>query len=105
MNTRQAHAKERIPVPTNKPTIKKSALKRVHQDEKKNLRNRAVKTRIKNVVKEVRAAIEAKAPEKAKEALKLATSIIDKGAAKGVIHKNTASRKIARLARQVMGIE
>ena len=59
------------------------------------------KTRAKNAVKEVRAAISANSEDQAKESLRKATSIIQKTASKGAIHRKKASRKISRLARQV----
>ncbi|MFP4475340.1 MAG: 30S ribosomal protein S20 [Desulfatibacillaceae bacterium] len=83
----------------------KSAIKRARQNQVRNLRNRSVRTRIKNVVKQVRQAVDENSPEKAKEALHVATRVIDKGASKGVIHRNTASRKISRLAKQVKSLE
>ena len=78
----------------------KSALKRAGQNERRRLRNRAVSTRVKNVVKDVRAAIGENA-EDAVERLNAAKSVIDNAAKKGVLHKKTASRKISRLSRQV----
>ena len=75
----------------------KSALKRAGQNERRRLRNKAVQTRVKNVVKAVRLA----EGEDAVEKLNAAKSAIDKAAKKGVLHKKTASRKIARLAKQV----
>ncbi len=79
----------------------KSALKRVRQNEKRRLANKAVKTRVKGTVKSVRQALEAKDAGKAAEALAVAVPIIDKAASKGVLHRKTASRKISRLAKQV----
>ena len=78
----------------------KSALKRAGQSERRRLRNKAVQTRVKNVVKEVRLAV-AQDAENAVEQLNAAKSAIDKAAKKGVLHKKTASRKISRLNRQV----
>jgi len=79
----------------------KSALKRAQQNEKRRLRNKAVKTRVKNVVKEVRLA-EAETTAEQKQALfHAAQATIDKAAKKGVIHKRTAARKISRLARHI----
>lgn len=78
----------------------KSALKRAGQNERRRLRNRAVQTRVKNVVKNVRMAVDQGA-EDAVEHFNTAKSAIDKAAKKGVLHKKTASRKIARLAKQV----
>jgi small subunit ribosomal protein S20 len=75
-----------------------SALKRARQNEARKLRNRMVKTRIKNVVKSVRQAVETPSAETA-TTLNQAKSLIAKAAKKGVIHKKNASRKIARLAK------
>ncbi|QTA79552.1 30S ribosomal protein S20 [Desulfonema limicola] len=79
----------------------KSALKRARQSEEKRMRNRTVKTRIKNVVKEVRSAVAEGAKDTAAQDLNKAKSIIAKAAKKGVIHRKTASRKISRLAKHV----
>ncbi len=79
----------------------KSAIKRARQSEEQRQRNRSRKTRMKSVVRKLEETINAKTREDAAENLKLAVSIIEKTAAKGVIHKNTASRKISRLARRV----
>ncbi len=56
-------------------------------------------------MKEVRTAADANAPEEAKAALVKAVSTIQKTASKGVIHKNTAARKISRLARRINQME
>jgi small subunit ribosomal protein S20 len=79
----------------------KSALKRARQSEKRRLRNRGYKTRVRNAVKDVRTAVDENAPEQARENLKAAVSILQKTVSKGVIKQRTASRKISRLSRQV----
>ena len=79
----------------------KSALKRAHQNEIRRIRNKAVKTRVKNVVKDVRQASSGDSAEAAQDSFKAAQSAIDKAAKKGVLHKKTASRKVSRLAKQV----
>ncbi len=79
----------------------KSALKRARQSLLRRDRNRAVKTRTKNVIKDVRASVEEGSREDALASLKIAQSTIAKAAKKGVIHQNTASRKIGRLTRLV----
>jgi small subunit ribosomal protein S20 len=76
-----------------------SAIKRARQAEKHRLRNRTVKTAIKTVTKKVEAAVEGKNKDEARKAFVEAAQVISKAASKGVIHKNTASRKISRLAR------
>ena len=79
-------------------------MKRARQSEDRRMRNRSRKTRMKNVVKGVEEAIRAKSPEQAAAMLKIAVTIIDKTASKGVIHRNNAARKISRLTRQVNAI-
>ncbi len=79
----------------------KSAIKRARQSEEQRQRNRSRKTRMKSVVRKLEESINAKTKDSAVEDLKMAVSIIEKTAAKGVIHKNTASRKISRLSRKV----
>ena len=81
------------------PNIK-SAKKRVKVSEKKNLRNRMVKSGMRTAVKKFVVAMEAD-HKTANAQLTTTTSAIDKAAAKGVIHKNAANRKKARLAKQL----
>ena len=79
----------------------KSALKRARQNEDRRLRNKSTKTRIKNVVKNVRQAVAGQIEADTSAELNKAKSAIDKAAKKGVIHRNTAARKISRLTKQV----
>ena len=79
----------------------KSALKRARQNEVRRIRNKSYKTSTKKAVKEVRAAVADGSSEEARKRLERAVSIMQKTVSKGVIHKNQASRKISRLARQV----
>ena len=79
----------------------KSAKKRILVNQTKAERNKAIKFSVKTAVKKVRVAIEAQDKEAAKAALLNATTVIDKAASKGVYHKNTASRKVSRLAKAV----
>ena len=79
------------------PNIK-SAMKRVKVSKTKNLRNRMVKTGVKTAIKKYQVALsEGVAPASAQ--LSATTSAIDKAVSKGVIHKNAANRKKARLAK------
>lgn len=82
----------------------KSALKRHRQSLKANARNRAMRTRIKNVVKDVRQAIEAGDKNSAVNALREVSSVLDKAAGKKVIHWRTAARKVSRLNKAVNSI-
>ncbi len=80
----------------------KSAVKRARQNVKRRERNKIIKTRVKNVTKNVRLSVQQKeGHEIASEILDNAKSVIDKAAKRGVIHKNTASRKISRLTKLV----
>ena len=79
----------------------KSAKKRILVNRTKAERNKSIKSGVKTSVKKVLAAIEANDKAAAKEALVAATATIDKAASKGVYHKNTASRKVSRLAQAV----
>ena len=75
------------------PNIK-SQKDRVVQAAAEQAHNKAIKTNLKTVVKKADAAIDANAADKDATVL-AAVSAIDKARAKGVIKKNTASRKIA----------
>lgn len=76
----------------------KSAKKRIKISEKKNLRNRMVKTGVRTAVKKFVTAVGVDA-QGAASLLPVTSSAIDKAVAKGVIHKNAANRKKARLAK------
>lgn len=77
-----------------------SAKKRVKVSEKKNLRNRMVKSGVKTSVRKFNAAV-AEGAEAAGVQYVATTSAIDKAVAKGIIHKNAANRKKARLAKMM----
>ncbi len=79
----------------------KSALKRARQTIKRTERNRFYKTRIKNITRAVREAVASGDVEKATEALKTANQNFHKYVSKGVLKKNTAARKVSRLAKLV----
>jgi small subunit ribosomal protein S20 len=76
----------------------KSALKRHRQSLLARARNRAVKTRVRNVIKAVRVALADGDTATAETALLAATKILDKAATKKVIHWKTAARNISRLS-------
>ena len=79
------------------PNIK-SAIKRVKVSETKELQNRMVKSATKTVLKKYEAALSSDVTAAA-ALLGSTSSAVDKAATKGVIHKNAANRKKARLAR------
>ena len=80
----------------------KSALKRIKQTAKRTERNRVYRTKLKNIVKAVTGA---KNLEEAKDAFKVANKEIHKMVSKGILKKNTASRKVSRLSAFVKKIE
>lgn len=79
----------------------KSAKKRILVNQTRADRNKSIKSGVKTAVKKVVVAIEANDKAAAQEALVAATAAIDKATTKGVYHKNTASRKVSRLAQAV----
>ena len=78
-----------------------SAMKRARQAVKRNLRNTSVLSSVKTVLKKVEEAIASGNREDAGKALLRAVKALNKAASKGVIHDNTASRKISRLTKKV----
>jgi small subunit ribosomal protein S20 len=81
------------------PNIK-SVKKDVIRSRQRNLRNQAVKSRIKTFVKKTKAAIEAGDAAVLTSVLQETVSIVDKAAKRGIIHKNAANRRKSRLMRR-----
>ena len=79
----------------------KSAKKRIKVIDKKTARNRRVKNHLKAVLRSFDEAIEAGDMELAQEKFQLAEKKLMQAASKGTIHKNAASRKVSRLAKQL----
>ena len=78
----------------------KSAQKRIRSDEKRRVRNQAYKSQVKTAIKKAEAAIVAGGDNQ--EAVRLACSILDKAAGKGILHQNNAARRKSRLvAKQI----
>ncbi len=84
------------------PNIK-SAIKRVKVNEKKRLRNRMVKSAMRTTVKKYENAVAAGSADAA--LLSQTASAIDKAVAKGVVSKNAANRKKARMAKRLAKAE
>jgi small subunit ribosomal protein S20 len=78
----------------------KSQIKRNKQNEKRRVRNKAVRSELKTRTKAVTTAAE-QGDENVEELTRLAIIRIDKAAAKGVIHKNQAARRKSRLVKSV----
>jgi len=80
----------------------KSAIKRVRVEEKRRVRNHAIKSRVRTFVTKARKAIEATPNEpESVEALRLAMRELDKAVTKGVLHRNNAARRKSRLAQDL----
>ena len=79
----------------------KSSKKRVFIGERNAARNKSIKSRVTTFVKKVLIAVEAKNVDEAKAALQVAYKELDKAVTKGVLKKNTASRKKSRLTLKV----
>ena len=79
----------------------KSAKKRIRQNEKRRARNRWRKAQIKETIRSFDESLKAGNIDEAKEQLKAVYQRLDKVAAKGTIHKNTASRRKSRLAKRL----
>ncbi len=75
-----------------------SAAKRARQSEKRRMRNRLIRTRMRNTVRRARVALSAGDREAAEDVVRQACRELDKAAQKGVIHRNTAARTKSRLA-------
>lgn len=82
----------------------KSAKKRILISEARTARNKAIRSKVKTAIKKVDTAVVQQDKEAAQAALLAATSEVGKATAKGVYHKNTASRKVSRLTKAVNGI-
>jgi small subunit ribosomal protein S20 len=83
------------------PRIHKSTIRRARQAERRHERNRATINTVKTLIKKVQSAVAEKKADEAKASLLEASSAIGKAVSKGVLHRNTASRRISRLALRV----
>ena len=77
----------------------KSAIKRHNQSVRRRERNQAVRSSVRTLVKKVRAAIDSRDPEAIERKIREVNRMLDKAVTKGVLKRNTASRKLARLSR------
>lgn len=83
------------------PTIK-SAEKRRRQSEKRREHNKSIRSRIRT---KTRRLMETGSVEEAEERLQELYALLDRAAAKGVLHENKAARDKSRLARHVEGLK
>ncbi|AKM08756.1 30S ribosomal protein S20 [Pelagerythrobacter marensis] len=80
------------------------AKKRIRRNERRAEINGARMSRIRNFVKKAETAIEGGDKTAAAEALRAAQPELARGVARGVIHKNTAARKLSRLSKRVAAL-
>ena len=83
----------------------KSSKKRILRNNKRNEINSNRMSRIRTYIKKVETEISSENKDKANEAFKLAMPEIQRGVSKGLIHKNTASRKLSRLSNKIKTIK
>ncbi len=83
----------------------KSAQKRIRRNARAAEVNRARRGRIRTFLKDVLAAIEGKDAQQAEAAFKKAQPEIMRGVSKGILHKNTAARKMSRLSAHIKGLK
>ena len=83
----------------------KSAKKAVRKIERRTAVNRARRSRMRTFLRRVEEAITTGDKADAQQARKVAEPEVMRSAQKGVLHKNTASRKISRLASRVKAME
>jgi small subunit ribosomal protein S20 len=79
----------------------KSAEKRIRQIAKRTAINRARMSRVRTFVKKVESAIDSGDKEAARSAFQLAQPELHRAITKGVLHRNTVSRKLSRLAARI----
>lgn len=79
----------------------KSSKKRILVNAKKAARNKAIRSKVKTMIKKVEAAVAAGDKEKAQAQLPLAVKEIYMACSKGIYHKKTAARKVSRITKRV----
>ena len=78
-----------------------ASYKDIKQSAKRGLRNQSVKSELKTETKKFLDLISSKKMDEAKKQLNYLISQLDKAQSKGIVHKNTASRKISRLMKKM----
>lgn len=81
-----------------------SARKRIRQTEKRTLRNRARRSRVRGFLRKVETAIAGGDKTVAQEALRAAQPEMQRAADKGVFHDNTVARKLSRLSARIKAL-
>jgi small subunit ribosomal protein S20 len=83
----------------------RSALKRMKQSEKRRVRNRGIRSRVRSAVKTARTAVDGKQAEgqgaDVAALVRDAIRTLDRAVSQGIVHRNTAARKKSALARKL----
>ncbi len=82
----------------------KSVRKRVRQIERRTVRNRARRSRVRTYLRKVEEAIEAKDKSAAEAAFKEVMPEMHRSVGKGVMHRNTVDRKLSRLSSRIKAL-
>jgi small subunit ribosomal protein S20 len=82
-----------------------SARKRIRQTEKRTIRNRARRSRVRNFIRKVEQAIAAADKSSAADAFKAAQPELQRAATKGVFHPNLVARKLSRLSARIKSLD
>ena len=83
----------------------KSSKKRIRRNERRATINQNRVSRIRTFIKRIESAITDGDSKAAEEALKNAQPEVQRGVAKGVLHKNTAARKLSRLSTRIKALK
>jgi small subunit ribosomal protein S20 len=81
-----------------------SARKRIRQTEKRTLRNRMRRSRVRTFLRKVESAIAGGDKAQAEAAFRAAQPELQRAATKGVLHRNTVARKLSRLSSRIKSI-
>ncbi len=81
-----------------------SAKKAVRKIERRTAVNKSRRSQMRTYVRKVEEAIASGDPDAAKNALRAAEPLVMRAAQKGIVHKNTASRKVSRLSARVKAL-
>ena len=81
--------------------LKGSAAKRYRQSQKRRMRNRVMRSKVRSEIRSFLEAVDGKDKSAAETRLQSVTKLIDTAAGKGVYHKNTAARTKSRLRKKL----
>ena len=81
-----------------------SARKRIRQTEKRTIRNRARRSRVRTFLRKVEQAISGGDKAQAQDAFRAAQPELHRAATKGVFHRNTVARKLSRLSARIKAL-